>query len=66
MRVSRTMKEVIKKFTKAVDAGETKVAQELVPSVYKAIDKAAKKGVIKSNTADRKKARLSKKLSTTK
>ena len=33
-------------------------AQALVPKAYKAIDKAAKRGVIKKNTANRKKSRL--------
>lgn len=59
LRRTRAMKDVIKKFTKAVESGETKVAQELTPQVHKAIDKAAKKGVIKENTAARKKSRLS-------
>ena len=33
---------------------------ELLPKVYKALDKAAKVGVIKKNTASRKKSRVSK------
>lgn len=41
-------------------------AQTLIPTVYKAIDKAAKRGVIKSNTADRKKSRLAALLKKTK
>jgi len=64
MRRSRAMKDVIKKFTKAVTAGDTKSAQELTPQVHKAIDKAAKGGVIKKNTASRKKSRLAKQLKT--
>ena len=35
-------------------------AKKLLPSAYSVIDKAAKRGVIKKNTASRKKARLSK------
>ncbi len=62
MRRSRAMKDIIKKFTKSVEAGETKAASELMPQVHKAIDKAAKNGVIKDNTASRKKSRLAKRL----
>ncbi|MEI6581023.1 MAG: 30S ribosomal protein S20 [bacterium] len=54
----RAMKEIIKKIEKTskVDkAGATK----MLSSAYQAIDKAAKKGVIKKNNAARKKARLS-------
>ena len=35
-------------------------AVKLLPQIYKALDKAAKVGVIKKNTADRKKSRLTK------
>lgn len=52
------MKDVTKAVNKAVLAGDTKKAEELLPSAYKAIDKAAKRGVIKENTAARKKSRL--------
>ena len=62
MRRSRAMKDIIKKFSKAVTAGETKAASEMMPQVHKAIDKAAKRGVIKDNTASRKKSRLAKSL----
>jgi len=37
-----------------------KEAKKALPRLYKAIDKAAKGGVIKKNTAARKKSRLSK------
>lgn len=33
-------------------------AEKLLPSIYKALDKAAKKNTIKKNTASRKKARM--------
>ena len=38
---------------------DKKGAQELLPKVYKSIDKAQKRGVIKKNTAARKKSRAS-------
>jgi small subunit ribosomal protein S20 len=59
IRRKSTMKDVTKSVDKAVLAGDNKKAEELLPSAYKAIDKAAKRGVIKPNTAARKKSRLS-------
>ena len=59
IRRKSAMKDVTKTITKAVVAGDTKKAEELLPTAYKAIDKAAKRGVIKANTAARKKSRLS-------
>jgi len=43
-----------------VKEGKTKEAKNLLPKYYKAVDKAAKVGVIKRNTADRKKSRVTK------
>jgi small subunit ribosomal protein S20 len=46
-------------------AGKSREAQnEVLKKAYAAIDKAAKRGVIKKNTASRKKARLAKFLKT--
>jgi small subunit ribosomal protein S20 len=59
VRRKSAMKDVTKEVQKAVVAGDTKKAEELMPKAYKAIDKAAKRGVIKENTAARKKSRLS-------
>lgn len=56
-RRKRTMKEVIKKIEKVVKT-DKKEAEKMLSSAYQAIDKAAKKGVIKKNNAARKKARL--------
>ncbi len=58
VRRKNAMKDVVKGVEKAVAAGDVKKAQELLPKAYQAIDKAAKRGVIKDNTADRKKSRL--------
>jgi len=52
------MHDVVKKVQKHLSLGETKEATALIPTAYKAIDKAAKTGVIKPNTASRKKSRL--------
>lgn len=41
---------------------KTAEAKALLPQIYKALDKAAKAGVIKKNAASRKKARMAKAL----
>lgn len=58
VRRKNTMNEVVKKLRKHITAGEVKEAEGLMPEASKAIDKAAKRGVIKDNTAARKKSRL--------
>ena len=58
MRRKSTLTEVVKKVRKHIEHGELKEAEALMPAAYKAIDKAAKRGVIKRNTSDRKKSRL--------
>ena len=58
----RKFKAAVKEFKKEVAAGNFEKAKNLLPTVYKSIDKAAKKGVIKKNTASRYKSRLTKKL----
>lgn len=59
VRRKSILRDVTKEVQKAVVAGDIKKAKELLPNAYKAIDKAAKRGVIKENTAARKKSRLS-------
>ncbi|MFT5849758.1 MAG: small subunit ribosomal protein S20 [Patiriisocius sp.] len=58
MRRNRTMNEVVKNLRKHIAGGEVKEAEAMLPEAQKAIDKAAKRGIIKGNTADRKKSRL--------
>ena len=57
-RVSE-MKDAMKRLKKGVSAKNKKEADMLLAKAYKAIDKAAKRGIIKKNTASRKKSRLS-------
>ena len=52
------LKGVIKKFRGLVAAGKKDEAQTVLVSVYKALDKTAKKGIIKKNKASRTKSRL--------
>jgi small subunit ribosomal protein S20 len=56
-KVKKAMKEVIKTSNKAIIAGE-KLSSESLSVASKLIDKAAKKGIIKKNTAARQKSRL--------
>lgn len=56
----RTMKTAVKQVDDLVAKGDAKSATDSLPGAFKAIDKAAKRGVIKKNTAARKKARLAK------
>ncbi|OGZ05488.1 MAG: 30S ribosomal protein S20 [Candidatus Lloydbacteria bacterium RIFCSPHIGHO2_01_FULL_49_22] len=58
LRRSDTMKDGMKALRKLSEAGNHEGALKALPGVYKAIDKAAKRGVIKKNTAARKKSRL--------
>ena len=59
-RRNKAMKGAIKDVKKLVVAKESKKALAELKAAYQAIDKAAKRGVIKKNTAARKKSRLSK------
>ncbi|MEI7452232.1 MAG: 30S ribosomal protein S20 [Candidatus Falkowbacteria bacterium] len=63
--VKKNVNELIKKSTKAIVAKD-KDAKETVIKTIKAIDKMAKKGLIKKNTASRRKSRLQKKVNTLK
>ena len=58
LRRKTAMHEVVKKMRTLIALGSVQEAQALLPTAYKAIDKAAKRGVIKANTAARKKSRL--------
>lgn len=56
-RRKKVMKEVIKKIEKTAKKDKVE-AEKMLATAYQAIDKAAKRGVIKKNNASRKKARL--------
>ena len=59
-RNKKIVKETIKNIEKLMKEKKKDEAMKLVPQAFSAIDKAAKRGVFKKNTASRKKARLSK------
>lgn len=58
MKRKGDMQNAIKEYKKLVSAKKMDEAKKLLPSLQKAIDKAAKKGIIKPNNAARKKSRL--------
>ena len=62
IRRQKAMKDAVKGILKLVNEKKAKAAVEILPNVYQAIDKAAKKGVIKSNTAARMKSRIAKRI----
>jgi small subunit ribosomal protein S20 len=62
LRKFDVLKETIKKFKKLIAENKKEEAIKLLPQLYKVIDKSCKGGLIKKNTADRKKSRLTKTL----
>lgn len=60
LRRQKAMKESVKEVSKLVVAGKKSDAEKNLKVAYKALDKAAKRGIIKKNTASRKKSRLAK------
>lgn len=60
LRRQKAMKESVKEVVKLVAAAKKGDAEKGLKAAYQALDKAAKRGVIKKNTASRKKSRLAK------
>ncbi len=56
------VKNCIRLCDKAVEAGEKETAQKLLADTQRYIDKAVSKGLIKKNTANRQKSRLTAKV----
>ncbi len=61
-RRKKAMKDEVKSVGKLIAGKSTKEAEKSLPTLYKAIDKAAKNGTIKKNTAARMKSRIVKRL----
>jgi small subunit ribosomal protein S20 len=57
MRKSR-LRHQIRTMRRALDQKDAKIAQELIPATFSLVDRAAKWGIIKKNTAARYKSRL--------
>jgi small subunit ribosomal protein S20 len=60
VRRKRVVTSTVKEVKKLVVAGSKKEADASLAAAFKALDKAAKTGVIKKNTASRRKSRLAK------
>ncbi len=58
LRRKTAMNDTTKSLNKAIVANDIAGAEKLLPKAYATIDKAKKRGVIKANTAGRKKSRL--------
>lgn len=54
------IKSLLKEAKSLVSQKKIEEAKSLLPQIYKSLDKAAKAGVIKKNTAARKKSRVAK------
>ena len=63
LRQLNDLKDTVKRFKKLITENKKEEALKLLSQTYKVIDKSAKNGIIKKNTADRKKSRLTKMLS---
>ena len=60
--IKKDLKQTVKDFKKSVGGGDLDRARQALPIVYKKLDKMAKRGQIKKNTASRTKSRLSRRL----
>ena len=60
--IKSAYKTAVKKFEADVEAGDKVKAEESFKAAVKKIDQACTKGVLKANTASRKKSNLAKKL----
>ena len=60
--VKSRVKTMVKKVLSAVEVKEVEAANAALSVAYKELDKAVTKGIIKKNTASRKKARLAAKV----
>jgi len=56
----KKIKSLYKEIKKLISQKKKEEAKSLLPKVYKALDKAGKVGVIKKNTAARKKSKITK------
>lgn len=65
-KIKSAFRTAIRTFTETVEAGDKSKAEETFKVAVRKIDQACSKGVIKNNTASRKKSTLAKKLNTMK
>lgn len=60
----KKIKDLTKEIRNLISQKKIKEAKALLPQIYKILDKAAKVGTIKKNTASRKKSRITKLVNT--
>lgn len=63
-KIEHNLKDLLKNSRRAIET-KSADAKELILKTLKALDKAAKQGIIKKNTRDRKKSKLHKKFNQT-
>lgn len=56
----RKIKDLIKEANNLISQNKKNEVKKLLPQIYKVLDKTAKTGLIKKNTASRKKSRITK------
>lgn len=62
VRRKKALHDAAKALDRALAAGDAAGAAKLLSAAYRAVDKAAKRGVLKGNAAARRKSQLAKKL----
>lgn len=62
LKIKQQLKKTIKKFLALLSAKNGAEAKDILKSVFSQLDKAAKKNIIPSGKANRKKSRLARKL----
>ena len=60
LRIKRSLRSLIKEFRSFVTQNKIEEAKKLLPQAQKALDKAAKTGLLKTNTVRRTKSSLAK------
>ncbi len=60
LQKKQKIKNLLKEVKNLISEKKSEEAKKLLPQVYKLLDKAAKTGLIKKNTASRKKSRITK------
>ncbi|MBL7070160.1 MAG: 30S ribosomal protein S20 [Candidatus Omnitrophica bacterium] len=63
LKIKNQLKKTLKKFQTLLSSKKTDEAKNFLKEVFKQLDKAAKKKIIHSNTASRRKSRLARRLS---
>lgn len=63
LQKTRKLKDLLKEVRNLISQKKVEEVKKILPNVYKQLDKAAKVGLIKKNTASRKKSRIAKAIS---